>query len=151
MTAPAGASTDILVADWTARDGRGSNETGKGPAVNGQISVSVEDGVVRIASVGRASELAERVIGQARCAAEAHRSQRVLFDIRQVEMDDGFVQILDYAHMARRFGFDNRYRLAVLYPKFDEKMHFIETAALAYQLRTRVFTDPAEALSWLKG
>ncbi len=82
--------------------------------MNVQIDIAVDAGVVRVTSIGLASELAEQAIERAHLAAAEQGLQRVLFDIRQVEMDDGFVQILDYGRLARRFGFDNRYRIAVL-------------------------------------
>ena len=114
------------------------------------ISVSVENDVVRVTSVGRASQVAERAIERARDAAQAHKLQRVLFDIRQVDMDDGFRRIMNYGELARRLGFDNSYRFAVLNSHFDDKMRFIEITAIAYQLRARIFTDDGAALDWLK-
>jgi hypothetical protein len=118
--------------------------------VQGQISVSVENDVVRVTSVGRASELAELAIERARDSAQAHKLQRVLFDIRQVDMDDGFTRIMNYGELARRLGFDNSYRFAVLNSHFDDKMRFIEITAVAYQLHARIFTDAGAALDWLK-
>lgn len=118
--------------------------------MQGEISVSVENDVVRVTSIGRASELAALAIERARDAAKACNLQRVLFDIRQVDMDDGFRRIMNYGELARRLGFDNSYRFAVLNSRFDDKMRFIEITAIAYQLRARIFTDAGAALDWLK-
>jgi hypothetical protein len=118
--------------------------------VTSEVSVSVEDGVVRVTSIGRASELASTAIERARTEAKARNLQRVLFDIRQLDMDDGFMHIMNYGELARRLGFDASYRFAVLNSRFDDKMRFIEITAVAYQLRARIFTDQAAALDWLK-
>jgi len=62
----------------------------QGNDVPGEIHVNMEDGAVHVVNIGRSGELTVPSIQCASATADACVVSRVLFDIRQTQVDDSF-------------------------------------------------------------
>ncbi len=82
-------------------------------------------------------------------ARRDHQCWRVLFDVRDAQLDMSIFEVDNLPQHAVRIGIDRSYRLALLYARDERKYQHLENVATIHGLDMRSFTDEAHALEWL--
>lgn len=72
-------------------------------------------------------------------------------DLRGANINLSITDIYYIPNLLIQFGIDRRWRIAIVILKESEDSSFFETVALNRRFRVKVFTDPNEAMIWLKG
>lgn len=82
---------------------------------------------------------------------ERHKCERLLNDIREVELRLSTLDIYDIPELAIESGLSPRVRRALLVTSDQKESAFFETVSMNRGQNVRVFTDFDEAMSWLMG
>ena len=83
-------------------------------------------------------------------ARRDHQCWRVLFDMREAQLDMSIFEVDNLPQHAVRIGIDRSYRVALLYARDDRKYQHLENVATIHGLDLRSFTDEGRALAWLQ-
>jgi hypothetical protein len=125
-----------------------ANATGPGPD---KVQVTLRDGVVWVELRGEiAFQDSLRSMRAAAEAARAHRTDRLVFDIRASHHPEFHAATLESARMASDVGLSTALRCAVLGKPGDARLPFIENVAANRGFKARAFTDEAQALAWVR-
>jgi len=124
-------------------------DAGKGSG--DKVAVSVRDGIVWVELRGDItfSDSVNAMRGAAAAARES-ASERLLFDLRASRHAEFHAMTLEAARMAPDMGLSTALRCAVLGTDGDQRLAFIENVAANRGFKVRAFTDPAQAVAWLK-
>jgi hypothetical protein len=114
------------------------------------ITTTLEDGFLRVTGRGLASELAVGLMEQAVIASLANNVTRILFDLREIELDESFMGIFNHGQRAKQMGLSKPYRLAALNSQLCDKMRFMDLTGRTLGFDSRIFADEREAIAWLK-
>ena len=83
-------------------------------------------------------------------AAQTHDCKRFLNDMRKAKVDFSTVELYRMPGVLDASGLDPSWRRAIIASKQLKDYRFFETVAQNQGYSVRVFTDPDEALTWLK-
>jgi hypothetical protein len=116
-----------------------------------KVQVSLREGVVWVVLRGEiAFQDSMRSMKAAAEAARLHRTDRLLYDIRDSHHAEFHASTLESARMAPDLGLNTALRCAVLGAEGDPRLPFIEDVAANRGFKARAFTDEAQALAWVK-
>jgi len=114
------------------------------------ISISVEHGVTRVLYRGKVRiEDTTQMLRNVGQIAAGMPKPMLLFDIREADYRDYYAGTLQHAEEGPSLGIERSFRIAFLGAAESPMLRFIENATVNRGYLTKVFTDEAEALSWL--
>jgi hypothetical protein len=124
-------------------------DAGKGSA--DKVAVSVREGIVWVELRGDIT-FADSVVAMRAAAAAARESasERLVFDLRASRHAEFHALTLESARMAPDMGLSTALRSAILGHDGDPRLPFIENVAANRGFKVRAFTDPEQAVAWLK-
>ncbi|MFZ0035106.1 MAG: hypothetical protein WAK60_08995 [Sedimentisphaerales bacterium] len=95
----------------------------------------------------------KRFAGELCSFAKKHGMYKTLIDFRQMQSKLTILQIDDMPNVLREIGVGPEFKTASVYDPAKSHSHefeFFNNAATLRHIRVKQFTDPDEALTWLK-
>jgi hypothetical protein len=124
-------------------------DTGKSAA--DKVTVSVRDGIVWVELRGEINfQDSVNAMRAASAAAHEHVADRLVFDLRASHHVEFHAMTLESARMAPDMGLSTALRGAIIGHEGDPRLAFIEDVATNRGFKLRAFTDPQQAIAWLK-
>jgi hypothetical protein len=90
---------------------------------------------------------------EAFAAAQKYNTKKVIVDHRQIQPNLSVLQIDDLPRMFKSLGIGPEYKVAILFDSASPKsgnFTFFQNVSIISSLQFRVFSEPAEAIEWLK-
>lgn len=114
--------------------------------------IAIDGGIIRIEPKGLAYyEFTRDMLVKVGEVAISTQSHRLLFDLRQTDYRDSYVNTIRHAEEAEGMGFDPAMRVALLGQANDPMLQYVEDVAVNRGHQVRAFSDEGEAMKWLHG
>jgi hypothetical protein len=115
------------------------------------IQTAIEDGFVRVTyrgvvEYGATTEML-REVGQ---LAAQRQMKQVLFDIRDADYRNYFVETIRHAQEGSALGIDKGFRIAFVGAEGNPMLQYIEDVSVNRGFQVKTFTEESAALAWLR-
>ena len=84
-------------------------------------------------------------------AASEHGCERVLYDLREAELDLSSAEIYFRPKSVSSLGNVHHFKIAIVYSQDEEKYQFVELTAQNKGFTLKVFKNYDDAIPWLEG
>ena len=119
-----------------------------------QIEHNKNEGIVVVKTSGLITWDDNKIMTQeAFAAAKHHGTKKVLVDHRLLQTNLTILQIDDLPRLFKEIGIGPEYKVAILFDPASPRsgnFTFFENVSIISSLQFRVFSEPAEAIGWLK-
>ena len=119
-----------------------------------KIKHNERNGIVVVKTSGLITWDDNKIMTQeAFAAAKHHGTKKVLVDHRLLQTNLTILQIDDLPRLFKEIGIGPEYKVAILFDPASPRsgnFTFFENVSIISSLQFRVFSEPAEAIEWLK-
>ena len=115
------------------------------------VRITTEAGIIRVVYRGKVEfDVTTKMLRDVARIASKDDTRLLLIDIRDADYKLYHLETLEHAQQGRSLGIDSTFRIAFLGAENEEMLGFVENVAVNRGYRSKVFTDEAKALAWIR-